>query len=493
MTEEWGSIDEIENPANDIEAHEPFSDEKSIAASRPGSSWSDLAAQQRADAETAQINANQKMFDGFVNIETAARRKAVALDNQKAIAGAAMMESAFRNGGMSDRSLSPAFSQAFGMPVYGGQIIDLNDGGEKAFVIYGATKDPRTGEARVAPVAMMDGTQMMRVLQRAKLGDRTEDLQKSIYGGLSSRYTPDQLAKMGLRSPTAPISTGTTVISGASLRSMRGEPRQRSTISVFSNVGGDGRIGSGTRSATIRPDGTREEVTTGTRREDAPGKWKVLSSGADGTRYENDKTGEVVNVPKGSSLRDILRNGGSERERIAQMNNDSREKRAQVTADATKYKADMAKEIAEIRTRQQTGRAGRDATANDAKRLAEIVGDYKLDEATRNAAKEALDKTLASLGTSPAPAKGGEKKDKGVGKTSGFRKLLPDEYKALSPEEKKRYHEEYRKAKAAEKGKMQTARSEQEIVDDPRDGEKVPLKDGGYAVFNAKTDMWERA
>lgn len=416
--------------------------------------WNELAAQQRATRETEEMAQNQQMFDQFGAIEQNAKQQAMLRDRQRAIAGAAMMESAYRNGGMSDRSLGPAFSEAFGQPILGGQIVDLGEGRGRGFVLYGAGKDAQ-GNPSVAPVAMMDGAQMMRVLQRAGLGDRTAGLQKELYGEMSSRLTADQIGKMGIQNPSAPISTGGAVISAAGMRALRGEPRPRSTVSVFSNIGGDGYAGTGTRSATIRPDGTREEVATGTRREDAPGRWRVLSVGPDPSdekgkrqirRYENDKTGEVVDVPDGSSLRDVLRSGGSERERIAQMNNDSREKRAQVTAEATKYKADMAKEIAEIRARQQTGKVGREATANDAKRLAEIVGDYRLDEATRNAAKEALDNTLASLGkaTSAPAQKGG---DKGG---SGFKQLSPEEYNALSAEEKAKYRQAWKNWKATQ-------------------------------------------
>lgn len=311
----------------------------------PPNSWNELAAQQRATRETEQMNANQQLFDGFVNIETAARDRQIALNHQRAIAGAAMIDSAFRNGGMSDRSLSQAFSEAFGQPIYGGQILDLPDGKGKAFVMYGAAKDPQTGEAKVAPVAMMDGTQMMKVLQSANLGDRTKGVQNAIYGDLSSRFTPDQLGKMGVSRPSAPISTGGAVIGAAGMRALRGEPRPRSTISVFSNIGGDGYAGTGTRSATIRPDGTREEVTTGSRREDAPGKWRVLESSADGMRYENDKTGEVVNVPKGNNLGDIIaarqRKQGSgltfdERRQLQQEREDRLDARQKATAESRK-------------------------------------------------------------------------------------------------------------------------------------------------------------
>ena len=310
----------------------------------PTGSWNELAAQQRANRETQEMAQNQQMFDQFGAIEQNAKQQAMLRDKQKAIAGAAMMESAFRNGGMSDRSLSPAFSEAFGQPILGGQFVDLGEGRGRGFVLYGAGKDAQ-GNPSVAPVAMMDNAQMMRVLQRAGLGDRTAGLQKELYGEMSSRLTPDQLGKMGIQNPSAPISTGGAVISAAGMRALRGLPRQRSTISVYSNVGGDGRIGTGSRSATIRPDGTRDEETTGTRSSDYQGKWKVLESNGEGTRYENDKTGEVVNVPKGNSLGDVIaarqRKQGSgltfdERRQLQQEREDRLDARQKATAESRK-------------------------------------------------------------------------------------------------------------------------------------------------------------
>lgn len=310
----------------------------------PTGSWNELAAQQRATRETQEMAQNQQMFDQFGAIEQNAKQQAMLRDKQKAIAGAAMMESAFRNGGMSDRSLSPAFSEAFGQPILGGQIVDLGEGRGRGFVLYGAGKDAQ-GNPSVAPVAMMDNAQMMRVLQRAGLGDRTAGLQKELYGEMSSRLTPDQLGKMGIQNPSAPISTGGAVISAAGMRALRGLPRQRSTVSVYSNVGGDGRIGTGSRSATIRPDGTRDEETTGTRAPDYQGKWKVLESNGEGTRYENDKTGEVVSVPKGNSLGDVIaarqRKQGSgltfdERRQLQQEREDRLDARQKATAESRK-------------------------------------------------------------------------------------------------------------------------------------------------------------
>lgn len=267
--------------------------------------WLDAMRQQHDEREANEIAEDQKIFDGFGAIEQNAKQQSLLRDRQRAIAGAAMMQSAFRNGGMSDRSLSPAFSQAFGQPIYGGQIVDFGEGRGRGFILYGAAKDAN-GNPSIGPVAMMDGVQMLKVLQSAKLGDRTADLQKEIYNDLSSKFTSEQIGSMGVQNPSAPISTGSVTISGSTMRSLKGQPRQRSTISVFSNVGGDGRVGSGSYSTIIRPDGTREEYATGTRDPNYQGRWKVRVSDADGKLYENDKTGEEIRVPNGTNLGDVL-------------------------------------------------------------------------------------------------------------------------------------------------------------------------------------------
>jgi hypothetical protein len=267
--------------------------------------WFNAIRQQNDEREANEIAEDQKIFDGFGAIEQNAKQQSILRDRQRAIAGAAMMQSAFKNGGMSDRSLSAAFSEAFGQPIYGGQIVDLGEGQGRGFVLYGAAKDAN-GNQSIGPVAMMNGAQMLKVLQSAKLGDRTADLQKEIYNDLSSRFTPEQIGSMGVQNPSAPISKGSTTISGSAMRALRGQPRQRSTISVFSNVGGDGRVGSGSHSAIIRPDGTREEYVTGTRDPNYQGRWKVRVSDADGKLYENDKTGEEIRVPNGTNLGDVL-------------------------------------------------------------------------------------------------------------------------------------------------------------------------------------------
>lgn len=384
--------------------------DKENIVNTPPRSWNELTAQQRANRETQEMAQNQQMFDQFGTIEQNAKQQAMLRDRQKAIAGAAMMESAFRNGGMSDRSLSPAFSEAFGQPILGGQFVDLGEGRGRGFVLYGAGKDAQ-GNPSVAPVAMMDNAQMMRVLQRAGLGDRTAGLQKELYGEMSSRLTPDQLGNMGIQNPSAPISTGGAVISAAGMRALRGLPRQRSTISVYSNVGGDGRIGTGSRSATIRPDGTRDEETTGTRSSDYQGKWKVLESNGEGTRYENDKTGEVVSVPKGNSLGDVIaarqRKQGSgltfdeklqlqreaeaskaareaaqsqNRLAIAQMNATQRQKAVEAANELKKLGIDIGIDLAEAKAAETAANSMDRATTgitNDPKHTPEEIAEQK--------------------------------------------------------------------------------------------------------------------
>ena len=101
-------------------------------------------------------------------------------------------------------------------------------------------------------------------------------------------------------------------------KSWMGTPERRGGA-VFSS---DGRGGfSNTR---IAPDGSVSREDGGTRDANYKGRWRVLSSGSHGdgqrgTRYENDKTGEVVFVPEGQTLESVTR-AGSEKERIARIN-----------------------------------------------------------------------------------------------------------------------------------------------------------------------------
>ena len=155
------------------------------------------------------------------------------------------------------------------------------------------------------------------------VGSKNDIINNSYLGKL----TDDQRAAMGVSRPSAPISTGTAVISGSTLQSLRGTPRTPSRISVFASDGNGGF----TRSAYDRKTGEDWSVDYGARSPDNPGRWKVLESGPDGTRYENDQTGEVVNVPKGGNLRDVLR-GSSERERVAQIQAQGRADAAQIQA-----------------------------------------------------------------------------------------------------------------------------------------------------------------
>lgn len=372
-------------------------------------SWNELAAQQRQNEENAQMAANQKLFDGYIAIETGAKQKQIALNHQRAIAGAAMMESAFKNGGMSDRSLSPAFSQAFGMPVYGGQILNLGNKGGLQFVMYGAKTDPQTGKATIAPVAMMDGVQMKQILRRAGTGDRTADLENMVDNDLSSRFTAAQLGQMGIQRRSAPISTGGTEISAAGVRALRGLPRPRSSVSSYysDGAGGEVRTYSGPETGYQN---VRE--ASGTFSPDYQGRWKVTSVGADPNdrrydasgnevynasprqirRYENSRTGEVVNVPDGSTLRDVLR-GTSEKEKVAQINAQGRVDVAQTNAksreEVAKFNAEAKKQIAEITARHKEAQSvNGKITGSDLAALYKVANDPLADDTVKSSALE---------------------------------------------------------------------------------------------------------
>lgn len=321
-------MDDFKDP-NYNEEPTAFSDEKSVAAK----GWNELAEQQRLNEEQAQMNANRKAFNQYIAIEDGAKQQKLALDHQRAIAGAAMIQSAFRNGGMSDRSLSAAFSEAFGQPIYGGQLVkgmNIGNGPETVFTMYGAAKDPQTGKATIAPVAMMGTREMLQVLKRAGLGDATNAIQDSlINNSYLGKLTDDQRAAMGVSRPSAPITTGGTEISAAGVRALRGLPRPRSSVSSYysDGAGGEVRTYSGPETGYQN---VRE--ASGTFSPDYQGRWKVLESNGDGQRYANDRTGEEIFVPKGDTLRNVLLRGGSERERIARIQAQGRVDAAAVRA-----------------------------------------------------------------------------------------------------------------------------------------------------------------
>lgn len=315
-------------PNGRVEEDESFVDERAPDPSAPGGDWDSLLNYQRRHQEAEQQKANQQILDGYLNIETAAKQRRVALNQNKAIAGAAAINSAYRNGGFSDPSLRESLSNAFGMPVYGGQIVDMGEGMGKSFVLYGAKSDPKTGEAQFAPVALLDDKSVLQVIKRANAGDAMNDAAKEFYASASSRYTPAQLSDFGVSRPGGPM-----VLGSAEIRS-RGPRHSRVSASYFDGEGGYSRMDYDGWT------GERQEVRGGTMSPEYPGRWKVLESGPNGKRYENSRTGEVVNVPDGSTLRDVLR-GTSEKEKIAQINAQGRVDSAKIAAELKRMGYDI--------------------------------------------------------------------------------------------------------------------------------------------------------
>ncbi len=102
----------------------------------------------------------------------------------------------------------------------------------------------------------------------------------------SARNDPDFIGnKLG--------ADGRTIGNGATFKGADTRPRG---IHVFS---ADGRGGFSRSDWTPENGMTREDF--GTRDPNYKGKWKVLESGPDGKRYENDKTGDVVFVKNGEN------------------------------------------------------------------------------------------------------------------------------------------------------------------------------------------------
>jgi hypothetical protein len=219
---------------------------------------------------------------------------------------------------------------------------------------------------------------------------------------------------MGISNPSAPISTGETVISAAGMRALRGEPRQPSRVSWF---GSDGKGGI-SRGAVDRKTGEDWSEDAGTRSPDYQGRWKVLESNADGTRYENDQTGEVIDVPKGGNLRDVVR-GATERERVAQMRMQAEQ--SDRTENARQFDAKLAAEREAKREQMRSQFVG-NAVQNIAKMLKDSgVEDDKLGEMVQTQLSSMLEQYDRAMGAggpggSPAPQGGG---DPLAGDTSG--------------------------------------------------------------------------
>ena len=371
--------------------------------------WNEALSQQqnelqtRDDEETRQFG--EKMMSDFDNLVMQDQQKRAETRRMKDATLSTMMLQARNGDGFVPRAVLEAASANMGFDVAGGNFDKKGN-----FILYSHDQNGNMVPAAIASPAMQ-----FQTLSRAKTG---LDYQREIYGNMSRRLTPEQLAKRGFMNPDAPQTVGSTTISGSTARRVfgMGGPERRG-ISSFS---ADGK-GGFTRTQT-GPDGVTAREDFGTRDPNGKGQWKQISVGADpksndGTqirRYENSQTGEVVSVRDGETP-PWERSATSEKERIAKMNNDSREaiqksksetaqKVAETSAQATVEKAQKSYDSAVARL--DAAKAKKQAlSASDLRVLSDIGKNYALPEEARNAA---VDKLVSLLSEEEKPTEGAE-------------------------------------------------------------------------------------
>lgn len=368
---------------------------------------------ERAARMEGEANENGMFFNDLVQTHLRNREN----QRKRNRRGAAALLSAFKigayNGGDLPDDLLPAMGDALGYDGKTRQLgrVHVNEQGD--VTLFTSRTDPQSGSVvedkpTVIPFKNVYGTALENpgILTRDEmmlLRNGSKNYQK-LTEDMANRElppVPDDYGKfrtpVGERTPEGGISVPGWWLYG---------PQRRANISAF---GANGR-GGFTNYDSNEDTGYQLQVRdSGTRAGDDKGRWKVLSRGAapgmdDGTqvtRYENDKTGEVVFVRDGETPPWESRAGG-ERERIARMNNETRERVqqqrgaaqrdvAQVTADATKHKADASVEVAAQNGRTKTARGGGRSDGDSSASLRRIL------DKSSGATDEERRKTIAML------------------------------------------------------------------------------------------------
>ena len=330
--------------------------------------WNDAMARQR---EGEFVSLNQREYDSFQALNGRIHDTDLQLDRRKGVAGVAMLMNAYQNGGMSRREMSGAFSEALGKPVYGMQILGGLTGDEAKYngsaAVYGVVND--NGKPGVGVIARINPLQQLKMLQSAKLGDRTREVESRLYKTVSQSLTEDQLLKMGIKNPDGPYVTGG--VSGKAVSRLFGRGGDRhSRISVFSTGG------AGTGYTTREYDGHTGEdtgsVDHGQRDPNDPrynGGWRLLSSGP-GERLENGGYSQVRRYegPNGEVI--DVRDGESLSERIAEI-------RAKGSARGAGRGGMTAEERMAIEQAKGNGRLGAQAAKLDDNRVARVTKAYQ--------------------------------------------------------------------------------------------------------------------
>ncbi len=228
------------------------------------------------DGQSLEDPGNVRLYDGYMGVVRRNREDADRTMRQRTVAAAAALMNIYenpKNGGYSDRSLSDSLSSAFGTHVFGMQRLDGLKGDDEALNGSVALIVPQRGQdgsVTTGVSAMLNPAQQLKILQDARLGDRTAPLQRELWGTLAKRFTPEQLEQQGLRDPD----------------------------SLFRPKEAVAGPETGMQPPRVAP-GTHAQGTGGT--------WRTLRSGyiaehgANGRVEENTQTGETRFVPSGSA------------------------------------------------------------------------------------------------------------------------------------------------------------------------------------------------
>lgn len=372
--------------------------------------WSNAARRQQEESYNAAIaertNANKSVYDGYVQMGNAvSSRRAQYINNANAHLASALRIAA-ENGGRLPQYSWQGLGGALGLDGKDGAIVGGGYDKRGGFTLMVARRNQQTGQVERVPMSFSPRQQYGLMLSAPGIFSRQEV--EGMRGQLINNYHmhPDQIPQVpedydrttvGNRTESGGISVPGWWLYG---------PQRRANISAF---GANGRGGFTNYESNEDTGYQLQQRDSGTRAADDKGRWKVLSRGADPklddgtqvTRYENDKTGEVVSVRDGETPPWESRAGG-ERERIARMNNETRERVqqqrgaaqrdvAQVTADATKHKADASVEVAAQNGRAKTARGGGRSDGDSSASLRRIL------DKSSGATDEERRKTIAML------------------------------------------------------------------------------------------------
>lgn len=292
--------------------------------------------QERNAALAQQISANRGVYDGYAQMgNTVAARQAQFVGNANAHL-ASSLRLAAENGGRLPQYAWQGLGGALGLDGKDTAIVGGGFDKKGGFMLAVARKNPQTGQVEQTLMSFTPQQQYSLMLSTPGIFSRQEV--EGMRGQLIDNFHmhPDQV-------PQVPQGWGETGNVGVGNRTATGGtsvnpnwlygPQRRSSISAF---GADGRGGFTQYESNEQTGYQLQQRDSGTRADDDKGRWKVLSRGADTnsddgtqiTRYENDKTGEVVSVRDGETPPWESRAVG-EKERIARINADGKIKAAE--------------------------------------------------------------------------------------------------------------------------------------------------------------------